>query len=43
MLSNGYFMDKKAAKEIEKQEKKLKEEIPVLEMDELYTYIKKIK
>ena len=34
---------KKAAKELEKQGKELKEEIPVLEMDELYTYIKKIK
>ena len=34
---------KKAAKEVEKQGKELKEKIPVLEMDELYTYIKKIK
>ena len=34
---------KKSAKEVEKQGKELKEKIPVLEMDELYTYIKKIK
>ena len=36
-------MGKKAGKELEPQKETLKEEIKILEMDELYTYIKKDK